>query len=327
MHPTTIEWTDLTSNPIKGTLGNWHCVRISEGCRNCYAATMNHRWGGPDFKKGADSLRLDDKELHHIRTAKQVGGMSVSGKRCFLGDMTDIFQDGVEPEWIGAIFDAMESRPEITFQILTKRPQNVIPLVSGKGRKWRRWPANVWLGVSAESQLAADLRFVSAIRAKAHLGVPVLFASFEPILSAIDLLNVRTPTGQRLSVLDGDLNWAICGGESGPGARPMHPEWARSLRDQCKKAGVPFFFKQWGAWSPVCDYYEDSDSRDDALAGAHRLHLASGCSWDVQDGQPPEGTWVFRRAGKKASGRNLDGREWNEFPGDGRQMTLRTACR
>lgn len=314
MHLTTIEWTDLTSNPIRGTLGHWHCVKISEGCRGCYAERLNRRWGGPDYRRGADTLRLDEEELHRICTAKRIGGRPVAWMKVFLGDMTDLFQDGVKPEWLGKIFEAMRRRPDLTFQLLTKRPQNVRRLLMGRTVEW---PENVWLGVSVEHQQAADRRVPLFADLLEHYRIPVCFVSCEPLIEPVSL----APWMPR------EIGWVICGGESGPGARPMHPAWARALRDQCQTAGTPFFFKQWGTWAPVCDYYDDSGDRDEALLHSHLLQTLDGYLWDVSDGQPPVGTWVFRRTGKKAGGRVLDGREWEQFPSVEQQLELRAGCR
>jgi protein gp37 len=189
--------------------------------------------------------------------------------------------------------------PQHTFQILTKRPEGMLAYIESRASesgaqgiyetmavladarkieisyKWLRWPLpNVWLGVSVENQAAADERIPLLLKTPSA----VRFISAEPVLGLIDVTNVRPMEGDIGHA--GWVAWVICGGESGPGARPMHPDWARSLRDQCVAASVPFFFKQWGEYAPV-------------------------------DGSPLYG---MAKVGKKAAGTLLDGREWKQFP-------------
>lgn len=197
-----------------------------------------------------------------------------------------------------------------TFQILTKRPGRMRSLLTSNDFRelveehWARtmlqgpsrtqvvpgtWPLpNVWLGISAESQRWARIRLPQLAATPAA----VRFASCEPLLGPLDVRPWLT----------GELNWLIVGGESGPGARPMHPDWARSLRDQCQDADVAFFFKQWGAWAP-------------AGRGIGTAQHSTGR--EVLVGPPLDDTGhrqVMRRVGKGKAGRELDGRTWNEFP-------------
>lgn len=183
----------------------------------------------------------------------------------------------------------------------------------------RRWPLpNVWLGTSISDQASADLRIPHLLATPAA----VRFLSAEPLLGPVNLL-VTDSKGHDISALrgigcdptdpdgadeyyrTGKLDWVIVGGESGPDARPMHPDWARSLRDQCVAAGVPFFFKQWGEWLPVGDWYEDHHS-------SLPVRAWNGASW-TDDGRTG-GEWVAR-IGKRAAGRLLDGRTWDQMPG------------
>lgn len=277
--PTKIEWADETWNPIRGTIGRWHCTKVSEGCRNCYAERMNIRFGGRAYVKGADTLRLDEKVLEqplHWRKPRMV----------FVCSMTDLFHMGVKEDWIARMFEVMGQAKHHTFQILTKRA-HCLPRFS----PFFSLLSNVWLGVSVEDQATFDDRARLLIETSAALR----FISYEPALGPLDAA-LMAPTGKfrthggrrQVQMKSAGIDWVICGGESGPQARPMAPEWARSLRNQCRIAGVPFLFKQWGAWLP--------SGQDDArgyrqVTDVGYLHL-----------------------GKKKAGHLLDGKEHMEFP-------------
>lgn len=242
--------------------------------------------------------------------------------------MSDLFHENAPDEWIDQAFAVMALCPQHTFQALTKRPKRMLDWVrknSTGGRIFHlasqidpkkygavsgSWPLpNVWLGVSVEHQEAADARIPLLLQTPAA----VRFVSAEPLLGRVDLhlpdqeaypLKMRPVAIQR-------IHWVICGGESGPGARPMHPDWARSLRDQCRAANVPFFFKQWGEWLPEGI---EVGWKDVGRPPRNAEHL-----WIAEDGTQHTGligsndvrTW---RVGKKAAGALLDGREWRQFP-------------
>lgn len=212
----SIEWTDATWNPIRGTIGRHHCVRVSEGCKHCYAATMNHRFGGPDYVKGADTPRLDEEALLQP-------GKWRRNRRIFVCSMTDLFMDEHTDEMIDNVFAVMALAPHHTFQVLTKRAKRMreyltsgpwgqieeaAALLSNSPRAAAatdidRLPLpNVWLGVSAENQERADERIPDLLATPAA----VRFVSAEPLLSAIDFR----------PYLSGDvrLDWVIVGGES-----------------------------------------------------------------------------------------------------------------
>ena len=214
-------------------------------------------------------------------------------------------------EFIAKVFAIMALAPEHTFQILTKRPERMIEFTAYK-QNWTMvqnyidsWAdnapdtqaplPNVWLGVSVEDQKTADERIPILLQTPAA----VRFVSYEPALGPVDfttingVLNTWSRNGEIDVVDEGKLHWIIMGGESGPGARPLHPDWARSTLDQCLAAGVPFFFKQWGEWTPYYPIHKN-------LANIKE-------TWRSGRG--------FWRVGKKVAGRMLDGREWNEFPG------------
>lgn len=237
MGKTQIEWTDATWNPIRGTTGRWHCTHVSEGCRNCYAERLNVRWGGPVYKPGADTFRLDKKVLEQPLRWKKP-------RKIFVCDMTDLFHEDIPAEWIVQVFAIIEACPQHIWQLLTKRPQRIEPVLYGQeggfylgGGDW--WP-NVWMGFSAEDQTTFDERMaVFDVREGERVAWSYalnLWCSLEPLLGPIQL-------GSWLA----RLKWCVVGGESGPNARPCDLAWIRSLRDQCQHAKVPVFIKQFGA--------------------------------------------------------------------------------
>ncbi len=358
MNRTSIEWTDMSVNPIRArkmdgsnrTPGHF-CQKISPGCANCYSSRMQVRFGMAPFpgvtRSPADmgeELFLDEGVLRSILRRKKPA-------RIFWCDMTDLFGDWVPDEWIDRCFAVMALTPHLTHQVLTKRPERMADYM--RGRDWSNaanWAhdtfiepleqalhlegeivpplPNVWLGTSIENEATADERYGHLISTPAA----VRFLSCEPLLGPIDLeLSYSCPScegvggGRNFSSVSLDdgawncdrcggtghapfnfIHWVICGGESGPNARPMHPDWARSLRDQCQNAGVPYFFKQWGEWVP----------------GQLVPHV--GWKWQTADGnrawQMPTRSIVVgtacdaERVGKKAAGRLLDGRTWDEYP-------------
>lgn len=328
-----IEWTDASWTPIRARLKadparkGWHCEHVSEGCRNCYAETFNRRGLGTglDYKPGnrkSIDLFLDEAMLAQPLRWKRP-------RRIFVCSMTDLFADFVPDEWIDRMFAVMaisgrsgtSPRGEgHVFQVLTKRPDRMLAYLTDPKRSAfiaheankllrdrgsaSRFVShgllplpNVWLGVSVEDQARADERIPALLAAAAA----VRFLSCEPMLGRVDLcehLGIwwNCTTGRWVQARPSPLHWIIAGGESGPGARPMHPDWARSLRDQCAAApstgsgqGVPFFFKQWGAWLP-----------------AGQVAAQTGL-WSPRCGSPLLTT-------KKNAGRLLDGVEHSEMP-------------
>jgi protein gp37 len=302
---TGIEWSEATWNPIAG------CTVLSPGCTNCYAM----REAGGRLRSSAKFAGLTQPskagpvwtgEVRLWEPAFKADFLySPRPRRVFVNSMSDLFHESVPDEWIDRVFATMARCPQHTFQVLTKRAERMRDYCKSLGRhhtedrvslalkamaKRGEIPAdsvcwytlgdngwhfkNVWLGVSAE-----DRERCQRIAPLRETPTAVRFLSLEPLLE--DLGQIE---------LDG-IGWVIVGGESGPGARPMYPDWARSLRDQCIAAGVPFFFKQWGEFAPVG--YPDG----------------------VDD--PTEHLWI--RVGKKAAGRELDGRTWDEYPREERE--------
>ena len=209
----TIEWTEMTWNPVTG------CTKISQGCKNCYAARMAKRLTamGSDRYKNGFTLTTHNDLVDLPRRWKQ-------SRMIFVNSMSDLFHRDVPDEFIQSVFKTMSECPQHTFQVLTKRSDRLRRL-----SKKLAWSPNIWMGVSVESSdvlsRVDDLRDVPA-----H----VRFLSCEPLIAPLDGLQ-----------LDG-IHWVIVGGESGPGARPMEKEWVDSIKIQCEEKSVSFFFKQWG---------------------------------------------------------------------------------
>lgn len=210
---THIEWTEYTWNPVTG------CTKVSEGCRNCYAAKMAVRLKAMNNPRYKDGFNVT---LHHDLIELPLKWKQP--KRVFVNSMSDLFHKDVPLDFIQKVFNVMEQAHWHTFQILTKRPERLVELAP-----LLNWPSNVWQGVSVE-----DMRVVNRIDHLREVPAQVRFLSIEPLIGPINDLN-----------LDG-IHWVIVGGESGPGARPMKEEWVQSIRDQCLAQEVPFFFKQWG---------------------------------------------------------------------------------
>lgn len=308
MGDTKIEWTDRTWNPLRG------CARVSEGCRNCYAMKMAHRQSAPGkayhglTMVGADGPQWNGK----VRTAPELLTLPLRWKkprRIFVNSMSDLFHEDVPDSFIEEVWAVMLAARHHTFQILTKRPERMYKFLTSQdfervGKLVVQHSAkaahlavllhevgcpnstngHIWLGVSVENRAA--LHRIDILR---KTSAAVRFLSIEPLLEDLGTIDL---TG---------IHWVIVGGESGPGARPMHPDWVRSIRDQCQASGVPFFFKQWGAWAPVSEAY---------VAGHYHIFEESS----EYRGQPAVDRIVMRRVGKKAAGRLLDGRTWDEFP-------------
>ena len=213
----TIEWTDATWNPVTG------CTKISPGCKHCYAerlAARLHAMGNPRYRDGFKVTLHPDQLTLPLRWK--------SPRRIFVNSMSDLFHDAVPEEFIRRVFEVMAQAHWHIFQVLTKRAQRLAELAPRLP-----WPSNVWQGVSVE-----NARYASRVSELVKVPAAVRFLSVEPLLGPIDL------------PLKG-VAWVTVGGESGPGHRPMRPEWVRAIRDQCTDAGIAFFFKQWGGPRPT----------------------------------------------------------------------------
>ncbi len=218
---TTIEWTNMTWNPVTG------CTKISQGCKHCYAERMAKRLearGSPRYEHGFQlTIHADLVDLpRRWRRPRMI----------FVNSMSDLFHKEVPEEFVARVFDTMERANWHTFQILTKRSSLMRDFLRRRYGA-SRGPAHIWCGVSVEDGLRT-----SRIRHLRQAPAGIRFLSIEPLVGPVGRLD-----------LDG-IDWVIVGGESGPRARPMDPEWVREVRDQCVVAGVAFFFKQWGGFRP-----------------------------------------------------------------------------
>jgi len=310
MAKTKIEWAERTWNPITG------CTKISAGCKNCYAERMSKRLAG---RYGYDKDNPFKVTFHPNRLEEPLRWRKP--QMVFVCSMGDLFHEDVPEDWINRVFAVMALCPQHTFLVLTKRPERMKMFIedyyayeSPSGdEQGVHTQANVWLGVTAENQEMADKRIPILLQTPAAKR----FVSVEPMLGVVDLTQTHTDSNAiTLNALTGipydwdyeqwipeddigsKLDWVICGGETGHGARPMHPDWARGLKDQCVNAGVPFFFKSWGDYCYVDQMPRDTYAKLDAKA-----NLAGHGDY--------EKPW---KVGKKRAGRLLDGREWNERP-------------
>lgn len=323
---TFIEWCHHTFNPWVG------CTKVSLGCKFCFAERdMDHR--RHFVKWGPGGLRRRTSEQYWKQPLKWDQDAASRGvrERVFCASLADVFED-VRPEltpWRLDLFDLIRQTPNLDWLLLTKRPQEFYPILTEvvnlalllrKTRqddsyedliKWlTAWaagspPENVWMGTSVEDQDAVNKRVPELLKIWAR----VRFLSVEPLLDGVNITKIPFP-GSHYKVIhpldglwsmpdcDGDypsIHWVICGGESGSDARPMTLSWARSVRDQCASAGIPFLFKQWGEWCPT-------------------NQLAPSVNQGGRKFFSPPGDCVMLRVGKKAAGRSLDGRTHDEYP-------------
>ena len=300
-----IEWTEASWNPIGG------CSVISPGCQRCYAMRLagGRLRSSPKYRGLTEPSKVGPVWNGDMRLWEKALDQPLRWKkprRIFVNSMSDLFHESLPDEWIDRVFGVMALCPQHRFQVLTKRAERMrryLEIRPGNdlGARWAYAAAktlgpgkdigpcpgfplpNVWLGVSVEDQ-ERDGRIRELLAPPAA----VRWVSLEPLLGPVDL---AVPLGGVCGVR---LDWVVLGGESGGrDARPMNPDWARSVRDQCVCAGVPFFFKQWGGWLPR-----------DQLAWRDPTERYDGCEY----------TASHVRVGKKAAGRLLDGVTWDEYP-------------
>ena len=326
---TGIEWTDATWNPVTG------CAKVSAGCKHCYA---EREWPRMTRLVPAYSGRdFTDVRTHADRLDQPL--LWMKPRMIFVNSMSDLFHPDVPDEFLPDVFAVMAAAPRHVFQVLTKRPERMrdvlndgvfFEAVACSAKQYgieltaEQWPLpNVWLGVSVEDQAAADNRIPLLLDTPAA----VRWISAEPLLGPVDLnrILVNAERGFHASALheqhddcyyqsNAQLDWVVAGGESGPKARPMHPTWARSLRDQCSAAGVPFLFKQWGEWAPgencggpmtkteeTADWFAEKWS-----FGTMTPKQSEECHIDDEP--------LLYRCGKKRAGRLLDGRQHDGYP-------------
>lgn len=332
---TKIEWCDSTFNPWIG------CTKVSPACDHCYAErstparTLGVTWGPHAERRrtGAANWELPKRWNAQAEVFQQQHGRR---QRVFCASLADVFDNQVPVAWLVDLLGLIAATPRLDWLLLTKRIGNFDTRLgaaldsvctqaepSALGVWLMRWlnrekaPRNIWLGATIVNQEEADRDIPKLLAVPAR----VRFLSVEPMLGPVDLgsfmpiecvMPVGNPWRRRTKFGEPDtlIDWLICGGESGLNARPMHPDWARSLRDQCAAAGVPFLFKQWGEFLPA-----SADDADPTLADVpeSRVFWSDGSKWDRFDGQRA-GVDLVARVGKKASGRLLDGVEHNGFP-------------
>ena len=276
-----IEWCHHTFNPWIG------CTKVGPGCDHCYAeAGFDKRlhvvqWGaGQPRKRTAPSTWALP-----VRWNAQAERLGVR-YRVFCASLADVFDNEVPAEWRVDLFDLIDRTPNLDWLLVTKRIGNVRKMIPD------RWsvamPKNFWLGITVVNQAEADRDIPKLLMT---LNVAVRFLSMEPLLGPVDIQYAIDLMPWQIGGGDAGLHWVIVGGESGPNARPMHPEWARSLRDQCAAAGAPFLFKQWGEFAPAKGY-----------SGDKMIHYVF-----------PD-MYQMIRVGTKAAGRLLDGVQHDGYP-------------
>lgn len=316
---TKIEWSEATWNPVVG------CAHVSPGCDNCYAAReASGRLRGVPIYSG---LAEAGKFTGQVRLVPERLDQPLKWKRprrIFVNSMSDLFHKDVPMEFIAQVWGVMLlAADRHVFQVLTKRPQRMAQVLMERrfydvaAESANEWPdrfypdgatinfgldagppgipgqppPNVWLGTSIESD-----RYAFRADHLRRTPAAVRWLSLEPLLGPLPSLDL---TG---------IDWVVVGGESGPGARPMHSDWARDIRDRCQAAGVPFFFKQWGEWGPAGTWRGPDHhlTRDGRLYEPSQVVPASD--------QLGHGLAAMHRWGKKAAGRVLDGRTWDQYP-------------
>ena len=291
-----IEWTTHTFNPWIG------CTKVSPGCAHCYAeARMDHRFGQVKWGQGQERKRTSTANWKlPVRWNREAEG-AAGRPRVFCASLADVFDPDVPTAWRAELLTLIDDTPNLDWLLLTKRPELVRDLLiessNGNMVDFRHMP-NVWLGTTVEDARRGAERIPHLVAIEAR----VRFLSCEPMLEHIGLDVLCFNGADSFGAMPG-IHWVIAGGESGPGARPMHPDWARSLRDQCAKARVPFLFKQWGEWSP-----EGRNVRGDGSAITRDAAVLHGGDWYLPDGT------VLNRVGKLAAGRHLDGILHDGYP-------------
>lgn len=332
---TGIEWTDATWNPIRG------CSRVSEGCRNCYAETVAGRFSKPGLPY-AGLIAKGGQWNGKVRLLPEMLAQPyrwTKPRRIFVNSMSDLFHENVPFEFIASVFFVMGVTTRHTYQILTKRPERMLAFFDWLGEDYRydderimdNWPKglewtpahggrggydncgpvwpyqNVWLGVSVEDQATADERIPLLLKAPAA----VRWVSAEPLLGPVGIWPF-------LAGYTGRLDWVVVGGESGAKARPMHPDWARSLLHQCVLAGVPILFKQWGEWAPsdAC-VATTGDGMHELVAQGKYCVVGFDGSTDTDASRCAPPSMPMYRAGKRSTDRLLDGVLHDGYPESG----------
>lgn len=282
-----IEWTHHTFNPW------WGCTKVSEACTYCYAESWAKRLGSDIWGTRNQRRLFGEAHWQQPITWNHEAEKEGKRKRVFCASMADVFENRpelVEPRT--RLWAIIESTPWLDWLLLTKRPELIERFVPWTSK----WPENIWLGTTAESQEWANKRIPILL----SFAAKVRFVSCEPLLSPIDISLWLPNFLEEKKETKGPsahfyIDWVIAGGESGPHARPMNPIWVKQLKDQCVTAGVPFHFKQWGNWKPIPNGLKSK-----------RVER------QLKD---KEGNIItLINLGKKLAGRELNGKTWDEFP-------------
>jgi protein gp37 len=328
-----IEWTDHTFNPWEG------CQKVGPGCDHCYAETRNARYGGGvaiNWGPGAPRRRTSAANWRKPLQWNRDGTFYAKHgrrQRVFCASLADVFDNAVDLLWRRDLFRLISDTPNLDWLLLTKRIGNVPTMLKHIGVE--QLPDNVWLGATIVNQEEADRDIPKLLAVPAR----VRFLSMEPLLGPVDIASYLWPVcgwwkGPYNSYRDAEaagaecglkrqamvsahakfIDWVIVGGESGTDARPMHPVWARDLRDQCTEAGVPFLFKQWGEWAP-------GENCGGPMKRTERVAHWWAEKWDFSSLTPRDALGMHAddeptvyRCGRKTAGRHLDGRTHDEFP-------------
>jgi protein gp37 len=338
---TGIEWCDSTFNPWIG------CAKVSPGCDNCYAEvstpsrTMGIVWGAT-AERHKTSAGNWAQPIKWNRDAEEFKAKHGRRRRVFCASLSDVFDNAVPDQWRVELFALIRMTPDIDWLLLTKRIGNVGKMIPVDFDS--EIYSNVWLGISVVNQEEADRDIPKLL----SIDVALRWLSMEPLLGPVDIFRWLYPTGvtcmdvcpdahyvarSEIETVKGSQNevcpicpncglvaqwtgydlgidWVIVGGESGHAARPMHPNWVRSLRDQCQEASVPFLFKQWGEWAPH-EARAGGDEGADLRSGRVRYLIGDGREFD---GHFRKGDAAVAKVGKKIAGRMLDGKQWTEYP-------------
>ncbi len=219
MNKTNISWTDYTWNPVSG------CTKVSDGCLHCYAESLCKRWGR------SFEVKLHPEKLKEVKKIP-------AGSKVFVNSMSDLFHPDVPTQFINQVIDAIRSRPDVIFQVLTKRPEQLRLRLA---HVWQILPENMWLGVSVESNKYLDrIKILQEISGPYFIFKGLKFISFEPLLESIDIFSLNLK----------DISWIVVGAESGKNRRPFNEQWARNIRDKCEIYSIPFFYKQGSDFKP-----------------------------------------------------------------------------
>jgi protein gp37 len=307
-----IEWCDHTFNPWVG------CTKISPGCEHCYAEAWAKRSGlvkfGPHERRRTSKANWE-KPWKWDREAQRRG----IRYRVFCGSLCDVFEKTVPLEWQEDLFWLIACTPSLDWLLLTKRPENVQKIIPKE--QWCGYD-NIWLGVTVCNQEEAEKNIPILLKTPAAR----MFLSCEPLLGPINLANLAFFIDENDNIVPSDgrendeIRWLIVGGESGPHARPLHPDWVRSLRDQCAAAMVPFFFKQWGTWQPNLSMTYLRPENSGKLIASHvisstnrrEIGMVSYAAMPNVEKAGPGKLEIIRRS--RAKNTLLDGCEHKEFP-------------